>query len=415
MGTYECIITASTNHHPPSASHTAYCRRIRVNATMPATTAETLSIVNRTVSVAPLVLLSAADHYGRSAKGTRKRVVGVLLGQNEGSIVRVSNSFAVPFEEDDKDPSVWFLDHNYIEGMNDMFKKVNAKEKLIGWYHSGPKLRASDLEINDLFKRYTPNPLLVIVDVQPKDVGVPTDAYFAVEEIKDDGTSTSKTFVHTPTTIEAEESEEIGVEHLLRDIRDVAAGTLSTRITSQLQSLQGLHLRLQDIGKYLQKVVDGDLPVNHTILGNLQDVFNLLPNLSAPKAVSKDLPSVNGMVNGSVGISGGLSENTELAKAMSVKTNDQLMSIYLSSLIRAITAFHDLIENKIQNKRQQEDDDARKEEADKKHEIEREEKLMLNGTSEKTEKESKEGEPKNDEEKNKKKRLAMLSFTRNKH
>ena len=69
--------------------------------------------------------------------------------------------------------------------MNDMFKKVNAKEKLIGWYHSGPKLKASDLEINELFKRYTPNPLLVIVDVQPKDVGVPTDAYFAVDEIKD--------------------------------------------------------------------------------------------------------------------------------------------------------------------------------------------------------------------------------------
>lgn len=91
----------------------------------------------------------------------------------------------VPFEEDDKDPSVWFLDHNYVESMNDMFKKVNAREKLIGWYHSGPKLRASDLEINELFKRYTPNPLLVIIDVQPKEAGVPTDAYFAVEEIKD--------------------------------------------------------------------------------------------------------------------------------------------------------------------------------------------------------------------------------------
>ena len=66
-----------------------------------------------------------------------------------------------------------------------MFKKVNAREKLIGWYHSGPKLRASDLEINELFKRYTPNPLLVIIDVQPKEAGVPTDAYFAVDEIKD--------------------------------------------------------------------------------------------------------------------------------------------------------------------------------------------------------------------------------------
>ncbi|CAG5152530.1 uncharacterized protein ALTATR162_LOCUS2806 [Alternaria atra] len=323
---------------------------------MPATTAETLSLVTRNVSVAPLVLLSAADHYGRQAKGTKRRVVGVLLGQNDGKNVRVSNSFAVPFEEDEKDPSVWFLDHNYVESMNDMFKKVNAREKLIGWYHTGPKLRASDLEVNELFKRYTPNPLLVIIDVQPKEVGVPTDAYFAVEEIKDDGTTTSKTFVHTPSIIEAEEAEEIGVEHLLRDIRDVAVGTLSTRITSQLQSLQGLHLRLRDIGQYLQKVLDEDLPVNHAILGNLQDVFNLLPNLSTPKAAP-----VGGATNG-VGSAAGAGDNGELARAMSVKTNDQLMAIYLSSLIRAITAFHDLIENKIQNKQQAEDKEAKKEE-----------------------------------------------------
>ncbi|KAJ1338098.1 26S proteasome regulatory subunit N8 [Microdochium nivale] len=160
-----------------------------LSRTMPATTAETLAFVSRNVTVAPLVLLSVVDHYNRAAKGTRKRVVGVLLGQNDGQVVRVSNSFAVPFEEDNDDPSVWFLDHNYVENMNDMFKKINAREKLIGWYHSGPKLRASDLEINELFKRYTPDPLLVIIDVQPKESGVPTDAYFAVEEIKDVRTS----------------------------------------------------------------------------------------------------------------------------------------------------------------------------------------------------------------------------------
>jgi 26S proteasome regulatory subunit N8 len=70
---------------------------------MPATTAETLSLVTRNVSVAPLVLLSAADHYGRQAKGTRKRVVGVLLGQNDGKNVRVSNSFAGAYRL-----NVWF-------------------------------------------------------------------------------------------------------------------------------------------------------------------------------------------------------------------------------------------------------------------------------------------------------------------
>jgi 26S proteasome regulatory subunit N8 len=171
-----------------------------------------------------------------------------------------------------------------------------------------------------------------------------------------DGTTTSKTFVHTPSIIEAEEAEEIGVEHLLRDIRDVAVGTLSTRITSQLQSLQGLHLRLRDIGQYLQKVLDNELPVNHAILGNLQDVFNLLPNLSTPKSTPPVNVSEQGMA--------GLVENSELARAMSIKTNDQLMAIYLSSLIRAITAFHDLIDNKIQNRQQQEEKETKKDEED---------------------------------------------------
>jgi len=264
--------------------------------------------------------------------------------------------------------------------MNDMFKKVNAREKLIGWYHTGPKLRASDLEINELFKRYTSNPLLVIIDVQPKEVGVPTDAYFAVEEIKDDGTTTSKTFVHTPSTIEAEEAEEIGVEHLLRDIRDVAVGTLSTRITSQLQSLQGLHLRLRDIGQYLQKVLDGELPVNHAIMGNLQDVFNLLPNLSTPKTT----PQTNGAQKMAT-------ENSELARAMSVKTNDQLMAIYLSSLIRAITAFHDLIDNKIQNRQAHEEKEAKKEE-DEKKEKDMDDGVGINGVANGEMAEDKEGE-----------------------
>ena len=53
-------------------------------------------------------------------------------------------------------------------------------------------------------------------------------------------------------------------------------------------------------------------------------------------------------------------ENSELARAMSIKTNDQMMAIYISSLIRAITAFHDLIENKIQNLQQQEENDSKK-------------------------------------------------------
>ncbi|KAI9023314.1 maintenance of mitochondrial structure and function-domain-containing protein [Hyaloraphidium curvatum] len=275
------------------------------------------------IVIHPLVLLSVVDHYNRVAKSTKKRVVGVLLGQWKGRTVNVANSYALPFEEDEKDPSVWFLDHNYHEAMYDMFKKVNAKEKMVGWYHSGPKLRASDLEINEMFKRYTPNPVLVVVDVKPKDLGIPTDGYFAVEEVHDDGTATTKTFNHVPSSIEAEEAEEIGVEHLLRDIKDNAVGTLSTEITNQLNSLKGLHIRLEEIKDYLGRVVAGELPINHQIIYNLQDIFNLLPNLNV----------------------------ADLARSFSVQTNDQMLIIYVSALIRAVIAIHNLINNKVSNQR----------------------------------------------------------------
>lgn len=134
------------------------------------------------------MLLSVTDHAARVAKGSKKRVVGVLLGQDQGASINVANSFAVPFEEDDKDPRTWFLDHDYVESMADMFKKISAKEKLVGWYHTGPRLRSADLQINDVFKRYCARPVMVIVDTRSeREVGrgAVTDAYFAVEEIKD--------------------------------------------------------------------------------------------------------------------------------------------------------------------------------------------------------------------------------------
>jgi 26S proteasome regulatory subunit N8 len=39
-------------------------------------------------------------------------------------VLDIANSFAVPFDEDDKDRDVWYLDHEYLENMYHMFKKV---------------------------------------------------------------------------------------------------------------------------------------------------------------------------------------------------------------------------------------------------------------------------------------------------
>jgi len=276
------------------------------------------------VVVHPLVLLSVVDHFNRMGKiGNQKRVVGLLLGSwSSKGVLDIANSFAIPFDEDDKDKDVWFLDHEYLENMYNMFRKVNAKERVVGWYHTGPKLHQNDILINDLIRKYCPNSVLVIIDPKPTRIGLPTEAYKVVEEIHDDGSPTNKTFEHVATEIGAEEAEEVGVEHLLRDVKDTTVGTLSQRITNQLMGLKGLNQKLQDMKSYLEKVATGELPMNHEITYQLQDIFNLLPDVTNPSFV----------------------------RSLQVNTNDQMLVMYIASVIRSVIALHNLINNKLANK-----------------------------------------------------------------
>ena len=277
------------------------------------------------VVVHPLVLLSVVDHYNRVAKDTSKRVVGVLLGETSKGKVDVTNSYAVPFEEDGKDSSAWYIDRQYHEDMHGMFRKVNASEKIVGWYSTGPKLKQTDIHIHELFRAYCHHPVLVIVDVAPQHnpLEIPTLAYMSVESSPDQQRQSRRQFAHLPSEIGAYEAEEVGVEHLLRNIRETTESSLGEQVNAKLVSLKGLGNRLADIHDYLAAVERGAMPVRHEIVARVQDMMNLLPAVDDPR----------------------------LKAAMSGVVNDNTMVIYVSSLARAILALHDLIANKLNNQR----------------------------------------------------------------
>jgi 26S proteasome regulatory subunit N8 len=284
------------------------------------------------VTVHPLVLLSAADHYHRVARGTRKRVVGVLLGTVLKGRVDCTNSFAVPFEEDARNPMVVYLDHNYLESMLAMFRKINAKERVVGFYSTGPQIRSNDLRIYTMVKRFVPPgtitpPVFVIIDVRPDRRSIPTTAYKVIEEVDTDlvvgatggGGEVRKNFAHVPSKIGALEAEEVGVEHLLRDINDPTVSSLANLIKAKISGLATLTDKLVEMKDYLEAAVEGRVKLNQTIVSNMQTILNLLPNLNVE----------------------------ELVKALMIKTNDMYLVVYLSSLIRTVIALHDLVNNKI--------------------------------------------------------------------
>lgn len=319
------------------------------------------------VIVHPLVLLSAVDHFNRVGNVSRNsRVVGALLGATKKidgkRVLDISNSFAVPFDEDSRDGKVWYLDHDYLDNMFGMFRKVNAKERVVGWYHTGPDLHNNDTEINDIFKKYSQRAVLCIIETTTNDWSLPAKAYFCTEEVHDDGTPSTKTFNHLGVEIGAEEAEEVGVEHLCRDVFRNTQGTLSQKISDQIKGLKGLGQKLEQISQYLTDVASGKLPMNYNIIYGLQDVFNLLPDV-AGNAFNDALQQVS---------------------------NDQMLIVYLSSLIKSVVALHNLIDNKITMKETEQEDDKKEEEQRKKKLTEKEEKEKSETKNEKDEKSKKE-------------------------
>jgi 26S proteasome regulatory subunit N8 len=291
----------------------------------PSAPRETAPPISKVV-VHPLVLLSAVDHSDRVLRDSRNdsaRVVGVLLGSLRSGILDISNCFALPFEEDFRDSHVWFLDHDYLETMFAMFRKVNARERIVGWYHTGKSLSPNDMAINEVLRKYNPHAVLVRIRTQEfSPSGQPVEAFYAVDEIHDDGTPTSKTFEHLPAEIDAEEAEEVGVEHLLRDIKDSTASTLTHQVVEQIDALSGLTDQLSAVTLYLKDVEETKLPVNHQILYRLQDMLNLLPDVSVES----------------------------LMHSLHTKSNDHTAILYVSAIVRSVLALHDLINNKLHNR-----------------------------------------------------------------
>ena len=149
---------------------------------------------------------------------------------------------------------MWYLDIMYLENMLRMFTKVSAKEQIVGFYSTGPRIRVNDANIDLLFRKYVETPVMVIVDVRPEAEGMPIKAYFTEAAQGATALTYARTFLHLEAEIEAYEAEEVGVEHLLRDINDPTIGTLSSKVQQKMLGLRGLKIKLEQMWEYLKDV-----------------------------------------------------------------------------------------------------------------------------------------------------------------
>jgi len=292
-------------------------------------------LVIKKAGVHPLVLLSVVDHFNRT--NIKKRVVGVVLGKiRSDGVAECTNAYAVPFDEDKKTGD-YFVDHLFVQEMFAMFKRVNASETILGWYHSGGELKANDITIHQSFQQYTSSPLLLCVNVSATSHELPVKAYLSEKTIAVHTTEEIETFMNLDVILVASPPEEVGVEHVLRDVQDMEhIPTLSMEMQQKKTGLGVLRERLTSIKGYLEDVREGKLPFNQDILYLLQDLFNIMPDINNPR----------------------------LKASMIKVTNDQTLSVYVASIVRTVLSLDGLITNRKDNKRRL-DESLKKKQKDK--------------------------------------------------
>jgi 26S proteasome regulatory subunit N8 len=228
-------------------------------------------MIEQKVTIAPLVLLSAVDHYKRLST---TRVVGVLLGSSDSKAINITNSFAIPFEESN---GKFFIDTSYLQNMFELFYKVNCKEKIMGWYHSGPKMYKSDLEISKAMKKYCENPLLAVINVHLDTDDIPAQVFKLCH---------NQEFVHMKVQIGAEETEEVGVEHLLRDIKEGTGRSLKDKVLEIYSSLKMYKSALDNIIEYLTDAENGK-KTDNKIIELFQEILNDVPRFESSADLSE--------------------------------------------------------------------------------------------------------------------------------
>lgn len=291
-------------------------------------------------AVHPLVILSVIDHHrrvlGQHAHG--RKVVGALLGAQSATRADILASFGVPFEEDRSDPQASFLDHNYMDAMADLHKKVSAKERLIGWYKCvqvadnepltwdeadaqlAMKLNANySLSSSSASSSPLQSMLLVVFDAS----GRRAPQAFALGDLSSGSANTSGDLFSAGSVgmsaplrtieckIEAEEAEMVGVEHLLRDISEPPSNLLSSQVARKFGSLRELEHQLADLQAQLeQSLQSGSL--DQTLLHQVQSLLNQLPTAPSGKDANEAI-------------------------------NEQLVLTLVSSLSKCVCSLHDVI------------------------------------------------------------------------
>lgn len=235
------------------------------------------------IDLHPLVIINISDHHTRAKVESPNsaqvpRVIGALIGTQEGRTVEITNSFELVYNT--IEGSV-VLDTEFLKTKQEMFKKVFPTNDFLGWYSTGTGVALSDINIHKQFLEINESPIYLVLDAVAAYAATTRDLPISIFEselhvIQDQPTTL---FVKVPYRIQTGEAERIGVDHVARVTP--AGGAEGSQVTSHLMGLHNavkmLNSRVKTLHTFLGAINEGKVPMDHGILRQTASLCNVLP------------------------------------------------------------------------------------------------------------------------------------------
>ncbi|KAK9829883.1 hypothetical protein WJX72_008457 [[Myrmecia] bisecta] len=247
----------------------------------------------------PLVLINVSDHHTRvKANGVQQgdgggRVLGCLLGNQDGRVVDVSNSFEILYKVT---PEGIEIDQEFLVKKRDQYKQVFPKLDVVGWYATGADVHEHDMALHKKVMEINESPVFLLLDpairVLRKDIPV---RLFESELHTVDGRPTF-IFVQAKYTVETSEAERIGVNQVAKVLpsgNPSGSEQLTAHFSSVHAAMKMLNGRIGILLQLLDKMAAGELPYDHSLVRQVSTLVRRLPAVKTPAFQTEFLKEYN--------------------------------------------------------------------------------------------------------------------------
>uniref|UniRef100_A0A7S4M1B1 COP9 signalosome complex subunit 6 n=1 Tax=Guillardia theta TaxID=55529 RepID=A0A7S4M1B1_GUITH len=243
------------------------------------------------ISLHPLVVINIADHSMRKRAqqgNVPQRVLGILLGVQEGRNVELCNSFELDYNTNGEKLQI---DMEFLNIKQEQYKKVFPKYEMLGWYSNSTQrvkpgeALPGDIEIHREIGSIIENPLYLILDTS-EGAGIrdlPVHILESEVHIIDD--VPALTFARSTYHLETEEAERVSVDqvsHLLPAGASSASSVMSSHMSSVHSAVTMLQKRVQCILSLLQAMEKGEVKKDHRLLRQVASLCQRLPATDTP-------------------------------------------------------------------------------------------------------------------------------------